>query len=487
MRGPRTRRGSGYPAAVGLTLLALSPFGVLSTSTYLVTDQLAGDLHTDRSGVQLSQALANAGYALFVVVAAVLARRRSSRLLGLAGQSAATVGALLSAGAPGLETFTLGRVLHGAATGTMLVVALPPLVTGQPPRRMPATVVFLNVGLFGAATAGPSLGGMALGWHAWRVLFGLAALSAAVGVVLAAWVLDPARPSRRRSRAAPAIVLATAATVPSFLGVSQLGRHSATSAEFLVPSGIGVVALIALVVSEHRSTEPVLAVRAVAHTLPVIGICNAMLAGAGFTLLTEVGMGELAQIERRDPWVMSLVMSTLLLGMAGAAWLFRSTLRGRWFPATVIGGLLAVAAAGAVLVGVGSLPGPPLVAGAGVLLGFGAGAGVAPGLLLAALSVPSDELGGALGLVQLLRIQGAFLVGPIVSGLLVAPDPVAALRTAALVVASASLAGAVSLTALLLAGGARPHSPDVHAWVRGDRAGLRSPRLGGLLRETPDQ
>ncbi|WP_028922193.1 MFS transporter [Pseudonocardia acaciae] len=487
MQGSRASRASGYPAAVGLTLLALTPFSVLSTSTYLVTDQMAADLHTGRSGVQLSQALANAGYALFVVVAAALARRLPARTLGVAGQSAAAVGALLCACSPGLGTFTSGRVLHAAATGTMLVVALPPLVTGQPPNRMPATVVFLNVGLFGAATLGPSLGGLASGWHAWRALFGLAAALAVAGAVPAARTLDRARPERPRTRTAPAVVLAAAATIPSFLGVSLLGRQPPTSAEFLVPTGVGLAALVVLVVSEYRRADPVLAVRAVAHTLPVIGICNAMLAGAGFTLLTEVGMALLVQVEHRSPWTVSATMSTLVLGMAGAAWLFRSTLRSRWLPATVIGGLLAVAAAGATLAGLGSVPGPPLVAAAGLLLGFGAGAGVAPGLLLAALSVPGDELAGAFGLVQLLRIQGAFLVGPIVPALLAAPDPMAAIGTAAIAVAAVALLGAVALTALLLAGGARPHSPDVHAWVHGQSAGFHSPRLGGLLRDDPDE
>lgn len=66
-------------------------------------------------------------------------------------------------------------------------------------RRVPTTVVYLNVGLFGAATIGPSLGGLASAWHAWRWLFGLAAV---LGVALAARTLDPATPSGTRTRAA---------------------------------------------------------------------------------------------------------------------------------------------------------------------------------------------------------------------------------------------------------------------------------------------
>lgn len=481
-----TSRRGGYAAAVGLALVGLTPFAVLSTATFLLTDDLAADLHTDRSGVALGQALADAGYALFVVVAAELRRRRPVRGLGIGGQSAAAVGALICTCSSDLGWFTVGRVLHAAATGMMLVIALPPLIGGQPPGRLPSTVVYLNVGLFGAATAGPSIGGLTAGWHAWRALFGLVTAVAAVGAVLAARALAPEMADTRRSRGSgSAIVLAAAATVPPFLAVSLLDERPVTSPAVLAGIGIGLVALVTLVTREYRSPQPVLAVRAITHTLPVIGVLNAMLAGAGFTVLIEIAMAHLARIEHQGFGTVSLAMSTPLLGMAAAAWVFRSTISSRWLPVTVLGGLLAVGASGAVLMGVGPGPNAPLVAAAGALLGFGAGAGVAPGLLLAALSVPSDRLGGALALIQLLRIVGAFLVGPIVARLLTEPDPVAALRHGAFLVAAIAVLGAAALTALLLAGGARPHAPNVHAWIQeGDRPGLHSPRLGGVLRET---
>lgn len=480
-----TRQRAGYAVSVGLVLVGLTPFAVLSTATFLLTDQLAGDLHTDRAGIALGQALANAGYALFVVVAAELRRRHPPRVLGIAGQAAAAAGALICACSSDLGWFTAGRVLHAVATGVMLVVALPPLVAGQPPGRLPTTVVFLNVGLFGAATAGPSVGALTAGWHAWRALFGVMAAMAALGAVLAARTLTPGAAHARRSRhSASAIALASAATIPPFLGVSLLAEGPMPVVAAC--TGIGLVALVTLIIREYRSPEPVLAVRAITHTLPVIGVLNAMLAGAGFTVLIEIAMAHLARIEHQGLTTVSLAMGTPLVGMVAAAWLFRSTLSSRWLPVTVLGGLLAVGASGAVLMAVGPGSGTPLVASAGALLGFGAGAGVAPGLLLAALSVPSDRLGGALALVQLLRIQGAFLVGPIVSRLLTEPDPVAALRRGAFVVAATAVLGTAALTALLLAGGARPHAPNVHAWIEDNRPGFHSPRLGGMLREAPD-
>jgi hypothetical protein len=57
----------------------------------------------------------------------------------------------------------------------------------------------------------------------------------------------------------------------------------------------------------------------------------------------------------------------------------------------------------------------PGTAVAGVLLGFGAGAGVAPALFMAGLSAPSDRLGPTFALVELLRSEAAFRVAPVVA------------------------------------------------------------------------
>ncbi len=55
--------------------------------------------------------------------------------------------------------------------------------------------------------------------------------------------------------------------------------------------------------------------------------------------------------------------------------------------------------------------------GGAVLLGYGAGAGVAPGLFLAGFSVPSSKIGPTFALVELLRSEAAFLLGPVLVAL----------------------------------------------------------------------
>jgi hypothetical protein len=48
-----------YAAAVGLALLALCPFIVLSTAGQLLNEHVLADLHTSMFGVQLADGLAN--------------------------------------------------------------------------------------------------------------------------------------------------------------------------------------------------------------------------------------------------------------------------------------------------------------------------------------------------------------------------------------------------------------------------------------------
>jgi MFS family permease len=163
--------------------------------------------------------------------------------------------------------------------------------------------------------------------------------------------------------------------------------------------------------------------------------------------------------------------------------MFKRVLRTRWLPAFALFGLGVAGVAGALLVGLGA--GRPIwiIAVAGVLLGFAAGAGVTPGLFMAGLSVPSGRLGPAFAMVELLRSEAAFLVAPIVVQIvLLFSDPTQGIRLAALILVLLCAVGGVLILAVLLLGGARPHAPDLDLWVRGEQPAYHSPRLAAAVR-----
>jgi MFS family permease len=477
---PAPRLTGRWSTGIAMALLGLAPFVLLSTAPFLFTEVQARELGTDRAGLQLGQGLANASYAFSVVLAADLMHRIDRRRIYLGCTLLVAAGAGLAALAGANGVLIAGRVLLGLGSGMLLVVALPPAVTGHGPRRIPLTVALINLGLFGGSVLGTSIGGFAATPGAWRWVHIGAAVVALAGFVVGFLGFERTEPGSPRMRFDPSgVPLAAAATFLPFVGVSGLVGHPPTAPGVLVPTVLGLAALVLLVVREYRTGDPLMPVRLIAHTLPVTGIGAAMVTGAGFTAFTELAVLRLQQVEGHPPAVIGTALATEVAGMLLAIVLIVRVLPTRWLPVLVLGGLLTVCAAGVVLLSGGGLV---RAAVAGFLLGVGAGAGVGPGLFLGALSVPAPRLGPAFALVQLLRSEAAFLVAPIVTALAMSDGPAAIDRTILLGVVVTG-AGAVVLTGMLLLGGSGPQEPDLQRWTDGEGPAFRSPPVAAVLRE----
>jgi MFS family permease len=79
--------------------------------------------------------------------------------------------ATLAAWAPTGVVFVVALVVEGLCTSLMLIAAAPPLVTGWPVARMPSTGFVMNLCVFGAVAAGPTIGGLQASAGEWRPLF----------------------------------------------------------------------------------------------------------------------------------------------------------------------------------------------------------------------------------------------------------------------------------------------------------------------------
>lgn len=481
----RTPWAGRYPAAVAMALLALSPFIVLSSATSLLQQDLMSDLGTDRFGLQLSSGLSNAAYAFGAVAAADLIRRLPAWRVFLACEALFVLGSVLGATAPGVTLFATGRIVQGLATGMLLVAALPPLITRHGADKLPWTAAFVNLGLFGMVTLGPAVGGLTATVHGWRALFVAVAVLGVVGLAVGALAFDrgPA-PEPGMGFDLSAIPFAAAATVLPFLGVSWLSRGSFTSPGFLVPVVLGLAALAILVVRQYRKRAALMPVTIIAHTLPVAGITLAMVVGAAFTTLIELVTVYQLDLLHRPPLLIGGLLTTQVVGVVAAALLFRVAIVTRWLPVLAFAGALAAAAAGGLLLALGTAPTALLVGVAGLLLGFGAGAGVAPALFMAGLSAPSSKLGPTFALVELLRSEAAFLVAPVLlSVAMTAPDLGTGIHLATLIALGLVLLGALLAGGVLVLGGARPHAPDLDTWLEGEEPAYHSPRLLAVLRD----
>ena len=475
---------SPYALAVALSLLALSPFIVLTTATSAVTDLMASSLHASSTTLEVGSGLSNAGYALGAVVAADLAQRFVQRHLFLAYEALFVVASLLAAFAPNAPVYLVGHILQGMATGLLLVAALPPLILRFPPRDLPLTVAFVNIGLFGAIALGPFLGNVFADIGQWRWLFVAAAILGTLGWI-SAWfgyeVWPPMNPDLPVDK--PVFPLAIAATFLPFLGSALGGKVGFGSPWFWGPIAVGVIALLTLITYEYRHRqEPLMPVRALSSSLPVSGTIGAMLGGGAFVAALSL-VTELLD-ERGVPLLTAGVeLLPLVAGVAVSSVLFRRYIVRSGLPLLAASGLLAVIAGIAVALPVAWSASPgwfiPIAA---LLLGFGAGSAVAPALFLAGLGVESMKIGRAFALIELLRSEAAFLIAPVLLVLAAHIGGLSGIRESLVISLVIAVVGLALAVFVYVASGTRRHHPEIEEWLGGNGTALHSPSLFARLR-----
>lgn len=475
-------RGS-YGLAVAIALLGLCPDLVLSTGLLPSTSAMGADLGTSQTWVQVANGLSNAAFAFGVVLAAQLAQRHVQRPLFVAYAATFVVGSALAATSPDVALLLVGRVLQGGSTGLMMISALPPLITRFGVDRLPWSVALVNLGLFGATTLGPVLGGVVAGSHAWRAMFWCAAALGVLALVaaLAGYpVFDPPDPDLPVD--APALLLTVLASGLVFLATSLISGVTPTSPSFWLPFAAGLLALVVLVVIEARRDEPLMPVRELATQLPVTGTLVAMVAGAAFVTVVELVQLFLGSVAKQDPTSAGLLFWPMPVGLLVAAVAFGLVFRTRYLAVLVNVGLLALAGGCAVLLALSSTATWPVPA-ASALLGLGAGATVAPGLFLAGMGVRAERLGRAFALVQLLRLTASFAIGPVVLYVAKSASSLAdGVRTGVWITLALSVAALVLSLAIPALSGARLRRPDLHAWLEDGEQALASPPVAARAR-----
>lgn len=473
-----------YGMAVGIALLGLCPQLVLTTALPTLTSDLAADLHATETHLRLAEGMSSAGYAGGVVFAAQLAQRFVQRYLFLGYEAVFVLGSVLATVAPGIGLFFAGRVLQGTATGLMLISALPPLVTRFGVGQLPRTVGIVNVGLFGATTVGPIIGGFVADGGWWRGLFAVMTVLGAAGflVALLGYVrFDPPNPDLPVDRSA--LGLTVAATVLPFFATSVLAASSPWSPAFLLPFAIGLLALLVLIVLQYRKREPLMPVKALSSQLPVTGTIVAMIAGAVFVTVVQLTLLYLEMVADAGPLTAGLLFWPMPVGLVLAAVAFGLLVRTRYLAVLVNVGLLTLGIGAALLLMLEPDGFEPTVQVASFALGFGAGATVSPGLFLAAFGVPSQLLGRAFGLVELLRSEAAFAAAPVVLYVaLSASDLAQGVDTGLIIVLVLAALGLVASLAIPLLSGARLRAPDLEGWLEEGKQALSSPTTGTHLR-----
>ncbi|GGJ77579.1 hypothetical protein GCM10011583_06220 [Streptomyces camponoticapitis] len=482
---PRLPLAGSYPAAVALALLALSPFLVLTTALSLFEPILMERLGASAFQLQLTSGLSNAGYAFGAVLAAELFKRLQARRLYIFCEAGFVIGSILALSAQEIGLFMAGVILQGLFTGMLLVLSLPPLVLGHGVEKLATTAPVISIGLFGMVTAGPLIGGLVGSYGGWRLLYTSVAVLAAIGLTIGAMTFEPNDPPAKGSRLSlSATPLALAATALPFFGVSWLSRGEFDDWEFIAPVAVGVAAGALLLATQYAQARPLMPVRPITNTLPVTGTLTAMVVGASFVTLLELTQIYLLQQAGYTPVHVGVLLIPQIAGVIVSAIIFHKVMATRWTPYMALSGILSIVCAAGVLLALTPSNASVIVPITAALLGYGAGAGVVPGLFLAGFSISAMQIGATFALVELLRSEAAFLIGPALVHLATIQGSFTdGFRLAVSITLALIGASALALPGLFMLGGARPEAPDLEGWMSGSSTGYHSPRLANAIRK----
>jgi DHA2 family methylenomycin A resistance protein-like MFS transporter len=339
-----------------------------------------------------------------------VAGRRRMFVVGLAVFAGASIGC---ASAGSVTALVVARAVQGAGAALVIPGGLAVLADAYPDAgpRARAIGIWAATGALALAT-GPIVGGLLVAAHGWRAVFEVnVPLCLAVAIVVLLAGHDAHRPGTRRLDLPGQILVALGLATTTY-AVVLVGRDGWTR-DVAVSATVGVAALLAFVVVERRSADPLLP-RGLLTEKTFLGTTAAALAAslAVFVLLVFLSLF-LQLVQQLDalPAAVRLLPLTIGLVMTAmpAAWLAHR--RGPRLP--VVAGLL-VSAVAILLLGQALSPGIGAVHLGALLAAVGIGLGLTGAPVVAASldAMTSDRSGLAAGVVNTAReVGGVIAIG----------------------------------------------------------------------------
>jgi EmrB/QacA subfamily drug resistance transporter len=413
--------------------------------------------------------------------------------LFLIGTVVFAVASFASGAAQNHTMLIISRFAQGAgeALASPAALALVVLLFTDPGERTRALGIWSGLAGLGG-TMGVLISGLIVNFVSWRWIFFVNIPIAAVAIALIPRLVDESRAETASRRIdVPGAVLVTSGVLALIDGFLAASRHSWGSPNVVLPLAIGVAALLALVVVESRTKDPLIPITFFANRTRVsANLATAVMASGMFGMFFLLTLF-LQQILRYSPLktglayapfglglIAGIAVSTKVLGKVGAKGVTTAALAIAGFGMFLLGGVTITSTyVGNVL---------PTI----LLLSFGMGAAF-PALQIAALHEVSAEdaglgsamqntvvqIGGSLGLAVLVTLALRRTASLIAGGTQAA---VAATTGYALAFRGGALAmfGAAVVAFLLVPGRPRVEAPT--------DAGLVDPSMPSVERAEVD-
>ena len=240
-----------YVAAVFMTIMD-------GTIVNVALPTIARDFHTTAAGVAVTAIAFLVSLAVFIPASGWLGDRLGARRVLLGAIVIFTLASALCGIADSLGELVVFRVLQGVGGGLMTPVGLAMLFRVFPPAERVRASAVLIIPTTLAPALGPVVGGIFVTELSWRWVFYVNVPIGAFALVFGLIFLEDQRQATVRRFDLPGFLLAGGGLGLLMYGVSKGPSSGWTSPIILLTIGLGLVALIGLVVLELRVSQPLL-------------------------------------------------------------------------------------------------------------------------------------------------------------------------------------------------------------------------------------
>ncbi|MGQ4557730.1 DHA2 family efflux MFS transporter permease subunit [Levilactobacillus hammesii] len=175
-----------------------------------------------------------------------------------------TVGAVISAVAPGFGILLVGRMIQGIATGLILPLMFTVAMQIFPPYKLGAAMGMVGLVIMFAPAVGPTLAGIVLGVASWRWIFWLFVPFLVIAFIFAVTSLKNIAEVSRPKVDFLSILLSTVGFGSLVVGVSLASDRGWGSAAVLAALAVGIVVLAWYTHRQLTMPKPILNLRAFA-------------------------------------------------------------------------------------------------------------------------------------------------------------------------------------------------------------------------------
>jgi EmrB/QacA subfamily drug resistance transporter len=204
---------------------------------------------------------------VFIPVTAYLMRRFSTRELFLTAMTTFLIGSIVSGTAPGFEVLLAGRLIQAAGAGIIMPLLMNVVLAIFPVEKRGGAMGLIGVAVILAPAIGPTYAGYLLDHYIWRTLFYGIIPFAVIVIILAFFYLKNVGERTYPKLDVVGVILSTVGFGTLLYDFSRAGAIGWTSTEVVLMLAIGVVSLILFSISQLKSKNPLLELKAFKYNM----------------------------------------------------------------------------------------------------------------------------------------------------------------------------------------------------------------------------